>query len=340
MLTDQSTLLADAERGQRKRLLKQFLIVGSTSVVIILVVFLLTEFDLSQLLYLAGYLFLLASAGISGLFLRADKLNLATHTILIAIGVVLFILIYLAGVQVRAIMALLLPMLIASLLLPKTSTLIYSGVTALAYTIMVLNPAIGQTGQNKIASIVMGVGIIAVIGFIASASAGRLHDLLDLARQQTTNVENLQHELEQRVRERTASLKAALDEVKTSSETIRQLNVPLLRIANGVLLLPLLGTISDTRARQIEQEMIAQAYRERPYAVLLDLTGVSDVTAMFTQRLNQITISLHLLGIKTILLGIHAAMAQAITEQSTFMPNVIIKRDVQQGLDFAKRHIA
>lgn len=340
MLTDQSTLLADAERGQRKRLLKQFLIVGSTSVVIILVVFLLTEFDLSQLLYLAGYLFLLASAGISGLFLRADKLNLATHTILIAIGVVLFILIYLAGVQVRAIMALLLPMLIASLLLPKTSTLIYSGVTALAYTIMVLNPAIGQTGQNKIASIVMGVGIIAVIGFIASASAGRLHDLLDLARQQTTNVENLQHELEQRVRERTASLKAALDEVKTSSETIRQLNVPLLRIGDGIMLLPLLGSISDHRGHQIEQEVLARAYRERPTTVLIDLTGVSDLNAVFTHKLSHITTTLHLLGIKSVVVGIVARLAMLLTETTIPLHTMVIKRDVQQGLDFAKRQIA
>ena len=70
------------------------------------------------------------------------------------------------------------------------------------------------------------------------------------------------------------------------------------------------------------------------------MMGFAERHAVFTHKLSHITTTLHLLGIKSVVVGIVARLAMLLTETTIPLHTMVIKRDVQQGLDFAKRQIA
>lgn len=331
-----SEALWHEERMQRKQFLKRILIVGGIVVTVLAILFPLTyPINATSLPYFIYILLLLLAVFVSGAFLRADKLEISTHILLIAVSVVMFFNSFNAGIAGRAIISLIIPIAIASLLLSPRWTQVYTLLIIGLYIGLGFRGSPTITISDRIFGILIGVGIIIVIGTVLGFSSRRLRVLLNLAIERTDSLEGYQTQLEERVRERTASLQQALDEVQSSSETIRQLSVPLLPIADGVMLLALVGNISGERAKQIEQQVLTQVYERRPHTVLIDLSTIGRADDQSAQTLLRVASSLHLLGTESVLVGIHAGLAQYMVEQNIALRRLMVKRDLQQGLEYA-----
>lgn len=272
---------------------------------------------------------------ITYLFVRNNQLFIASHIIMWMIIVPTFATYFFVDPTSMSIVAFVIPLILTSLLLPEIWTYVYTGVVIIIYLVIQFIVFKYELTPNNRTRIVSELMYFVSFGIGLGFSARRMKGLFGFAVENTQRLEESQANLEVRVQERTASLQAALEEVQTSSETIKQLTVPLLRIADGVLLLPLLGTITANRAEQIEQQVLNQAYADKPHTVLIDMTGISNVTPEFIQKLLKLVTSLHLLGIRSVLVGIHADLATTFIEQTNSLSNLTIKRDVQQGLAYA-----
>jgi rsbT co-antagonist protein RsbR len=141
-------------------------------------------------------------------------------------------------------------------------------------------------------------------------------------------VESLQAQhdlLEERNRElaaERASLEQALAELHASSaertalleNTVEQLSAPILPVRDGVLVMPIIGSLSEQRALRIQETLLHTISAQHARVVILDVTGLTSVDTAIVQALLETIQSILLLGARPIIVGIAPEMASALVQ--------------------------
>lgn len=106
----------------------------------------------------------------------------------------------------------------------------------------------------------------------------------------------------------------------SQSELINELSSPVIKLTSQVGFLPIVGDIDSNRAKVINEMTIQQSADTQITTLIIDLSGVFIVDTMVAQRLFQMIKSLKLIGVRVILTGIRAEVAQT---------------SIQLGIDFS-----
>ncbi|MDC0667334.1 STAS domain-containing protein, partial [Nannocystis radixulma] len=99
--------------------------------------------------------------------------------------------------------------------------------------------------------------------------------------------------------------------IEVQRSVLSELSTPIVPIADGVIALPLIGTIDDERGRNIMQALLDGVTEHRARAAILDVTGVRSVDGQVASGLLQSVRAARLLGTKVIVTGIRPEVAQA-----------------------------
>jgi rsbT co-antagonist protein RsbR len=132
--------------------------------------------------------------------------------------------------------------------------------------------------------------------------------------------------LEQRVGERTVDLQRALDEVEARAqeqarllaenqqqrETIREMSVPVLPVADSTLVMPLVGALDADRLRLLQDQALRAIERGSAHLLILDITGVPIVDNQVAEGLIMVVQAAGLLGTEVLLVGVRPEVAQTI----------------------------
>lgn len=110
-----------------------------------------------------------------------------------------------------------------------------------------------------------------------------------------------------------ASLHERIREVESQRQAILSLSSPIIEVWDGVLALPVIGTVDGDRARSMTQLLLERVTVMRSRAVILDLTAVEAIDTNTTGCLLRIVQALRLLGTQCALCGISSQLAQSIT---------------------------
>jgi len=132
-------------------------------------------------------------------------------------------------------------------------------------------------------------------------------------------------------------LRAANEQQKRLLDMVRELSTPLMPIAEGILVLPLVGTIDSQRATQIMEVLLDGVTRQRARAVILDITGVPVVDTSVANYLLQATRAVRLLGAECILVGITPEVAQTVVGLGVDLHGLVTRSDLQGGVEYALR---
>jgi len=164
-------------------------------------------------------------------------------------------------------------------------------------------------------------------------------------------VETILGNLEDQVIARTADLEAqrgalerTLEELRATSaarlslaETVRELSTPVIKLYEGVLVVPLIGHIDAERAQQIQASLLTAIERDGASEVILDLTGVPFVDTAVAAALLQAARAAQLLGAGVTIVGITARVAQSIVGLGIDLSSVVTRSNLQSGLLHALR---
>lgn len=103
------------------------------------------------------------------------------------------------------------------------------------------------------------------------------------------------------------------ERMKSAFTELKELSVPVVPIASGIAVLPVIGSIDNDRAKMIMQVSLNEAMRLKLKYFIVDLSGVTIIDSVVANSLFQIVKTLQLVGVEIIITGIRPAIAQTIT---------------------------
>lgn len=132
---------------------------------------------------------------------------------------------------------------------------------------------------------------------------------------------------------------ANLETLQRHQAAIRELSTPVIKTYEGVLLLPLVGTIDSHRAQQIMETVLVQVAEQQARVLLLDIAGVPVVDTKVADHLLKTTAAVRLLGAETILTGISAQVARTIVQLGVDISAMHTRARLADGLEMALKMV-
>jgi rsbT co-antagonist protein RsbR len=112
-----------------------------------------------------------------------------------------------------------------------------------------------------------------------------------------------------------------------------------LKLREGLLLIPVVGTLDSHRARSLTVELLEGIREHRAQVVVLDITGVAGVDSAVANHLIQSMSAARLMGAASVLTGISAEVAQALVKIGVSGQQLNTAGDLQQGIKIAEKLI-
>ncbi len=145
----------------------------------------------------------------------------------------------------------------------------------------------------------------------------------------------LRVELEQRELAEAEREALQLRVIDAQRERLAELSTPIIPITEDVVVMPLIGTMDESRASELMEAALRGASERPVRAVILDVTGVKNGDARVAETLVQTASALRLLGAQSILTGVRADVARSLMESGTELAGIVTKSSLQAGIAFA-----
>jgi rsbT co-antagonist protein RsbR len=137
-------------------------------------------------------------------------------------------------------------------------------------------------------------------------------------------------------RKRAEEERAALQRrvIEAQQAALRELSTPLLPIAQGVLVMPLIGTIDAQRAAQFTEVLLTGVAAHRARSVILDVTGASTVDSLVAEALVRASRAVRLLGAEAVLTGIRPKVASMLVAMDADLSSIVVHGSLQDGIAY------
>ncbi|MCG8353576.1 MAG: STAS domain-containing protein [Chloroflexales bacterium] len=116
---------------------------------------------------------------------------------------------------------------------------------------------------------------------------------------------------------------------------VSELAVPVVPLLDGVIVLPLVGTIDTRRAQQVMESLLTGIAEQQADVAIIDITGVSVVDTAVANYVIQSIRAASLLGAHVILTGIGARIAQTLVTLGVDFSVVTTLSNLRDGIESA-----
>lgn len=126
--------------------------------------------------------------------------------------------------------------------------------------------------------------------------------------------------------------------IAAQQEALRELSTPLIPIADGVVVMPLIGTIDAARAQMVVDTLLNGVSGLRAHTTIIDITGVPVVDTQVANAMLRAAQSVKLLGARVFLTGIRPEVAQTLVGLGVDLSGIITRGTLQSGIAEALGH--
>ena len=125
--------------------------------------------------------------------------------------------------------------------------------------------------------------------------------------------------------------------IRQQADAIRELSTPVLQVRERLLILPIIGVLDDQRADQLTEQLLGGIRRHRAKVVVIDITGVPEITAEVANHLVQAVDASRLMGAGVIITGLSPEIAQTLVTIGVDLTKMNTVGDLQGGIEEAER---
>jgi len=207
---------------------------------------------------------------------------------------------------------------------------------------------LANTGQAS--SWMTGSAVLIMLAVMLVASMnyllGKLNSTLNENLAMVETINRSHQELEAQVAQRTEALAQALEaskqqaeeqarllqELQQQRELIYGISVPLLPVTERALVMPLIGALDADRLDQAREKALQRVKQQGSTHLIIDVTGVPVIDSQVAQGLMMIVRSCHLLGAKTMMVGVRPEVAQTIVSLGVDLSLLDTRADLYSAL--------
>lgn len=129
--------------------------------------------------------------------------------------------------------------------------------------------------------------------------------------------------------EQTALQQQVIDAQRTA---LRELSTPLIPITDTIVVMPLIGTLDDTRVQQVMETLLPGVAHHQAQLAIVDITGITVIDEQTVQGLVQAAQAVRLLGAQAMLTGINPQVAQTLVQLGSDLTGIITHATLQAGM--------
>ncbi len=117
--------------------------------------------------------------------------------------------------------------------------------------------------------------------------------------------------------------------------TISELQTPVIQVWDGILAVPIVGTVDTARAQDMNEALLEAIVETGSEIVLLDITGVPVVDTAVSRHLLETVAAARLLGSDVLIVGLSARMAMTLVQLGIDLAHVTTRPTMAKGLELA-----
>jgi rsbT co-antagonist protein RsbR len=128
------------------------------------------------------------------------------------------------------------------------------------------------------------------------------------------------------------------DVISRQQTEIAELSTPVVKLWQGILALPLIGTLDSARTQVVMENLLESIVRYEADIAIIDITGVPTVDTLVAQHLLKTVAAARLMGADCIISGIRPQIAQTMVHLGVEL-NVISKANLSDAFALALRRL-
>jgi rsbT co-antagonist protein RsbR len=125
--------------------------------------------------------------------------------------------------------------------------------------------------------------------------------------------------------------------IRHQQEEMLELSTPVVQLWEGILALPLIGTLDSARTSVVMESLLQAIVDTRSELAIIDITGVATVDTLVAQHLLKTVAAARLMGADCIISGIRPQIAQTMVHLQIDLSAVTTKATMAEALRFALR---
>ena len=123
--------------------------------------------------------------------------------------------------------------------------------------------------------------------------------------------------------------------IKRQQEELLELSTPVVKLWDGVLALPLIGTLDSQRSQTVMESLLQRIVDTGAEIAIIDITGVPTVDTLVAQHLLKTVTAIRLMGADAIISGVRPQIAQTIVHLGLDLQGVVTKSNLADALKLA-----
>jgi rsbT co-antagonist protein RsbR len=127
--------------------------------------------------------------------------------------------------------------------------------------------------------------------------------------------------------------------IRSQHTELLELSTPVVKLWDGVLALPLVGTLDSQRTQMVMENLLASIVEHEASIAILDITGVPTVDTLVAQHLLKTVAATRLMGADCIISGIRPQIAQTIVSLGVELGEVTTKPSMAAALQVALQRL-
>ena len=129
------------------------------------------------------------------------------------------------------------------------------------------------------------------------------------------------------------------DVISKQQQEMLELSTPVVQLWEGVLALPLIGTLDSARTQVVMETLLQRIVDTGAAIAIIDITGVPTVDTLVAQHLLKTVAAARLMGADCIISGIRPQIAQTIVHLGVELNDVITKATLADAFAIALRRL-
>ena len=136
-----------------------------------------------------------------------------------------------------------------------------------------------------------------------------------------------------------AYLKSREEVIRRQQEDMLELSTPVVKLWEGILALPLIGTLDSARTQVVMESLLEAIVQTNSRVAIIDITGVPTVDTVVAQHLLKTVTAARLMGADCIISGVRPQIAQTIVHLGINLLDVTTKATLSDAFGLAMQEI-